>query len=272
MCGVCVCMCMVCMVHAARMCMECACVCMCTCAYVLVHTGVQRGAVGHYLHYGRPRDQPDPFLPQILKRGCHVNDRDGLTDMTLLHYACKAGAHGVGELGPVPHAWPPRSRLGLGGVGQRAQDRPGLWRGEEDWASAPPPPSPVEALCKRRQAPTPRDPLTPGVVEISPPPPPKTNYGGPDPGGLALRKGLILAPSAAGDPAAAVRLSNHLLVLGADVTLRSRWTNMNALHYAAYFDVPELIRILLKASKPKGLGRGKGQPGVPPFSPPSYDG
>lgn len=34
---------------------------------------------------------------QILKRGCHVNDRDGLTDMTLLHYSCKAGAHGVGE-------------------------------------------------------------------------------------------------------------------------------------------------------------------------------
>lgn len=27
---------------------------------------------------------------------------------------------------------------------------------------------------------------------------------------------------------------------------------MNALHYAAYFDVPELIRVLLKASKPKG--------------------
>uniref|UniRef100_A0A8D0GYB7 CAP-Gly domain containing linker protein 3 n=1 Tax=Sphenodon punctatus TaxID=8508 RepID=A0A8D0GYB7_SPHPU len=88
---------------------------------------------------------------EILKRGCHMNDRDGLTDMTLLHYACKAGAHGVG------------------------------------------------------------------------------------------------------DPDAAVRLSNQLLTLGADVTLRSRWTNMNALHYAAYFDVPELIRILLKASKPRVL-------------------
>lgn len=36
-------------------------------------------------------------LSQILKRGCHVNDRDGLTDMTLLHYSCKAGAHGVGK-------------------------------------------------------------------------------------------------------------------------------------------------------------------------------
>uniref|UniRef100_K7FYR2 CAP-Gly domain containing linker protein 3 n=1 Tax=Pelodiscus sinensis TaxID=13735 RepID=K7FYR2_PELSI len=56
-----------------------------------------------------------------------------------------------------------------------------------------------------------------------------------------------------GDPAAAVRLSNQLLALGADVTLRSRWTNMNALHYAAYFDVPELIRILLKSSKPRVL-------------------
>uniref|UniRef100_A0A9J8DJS6 CAP-GLY domain containing linker protein 3 n=2 Tax=Cyprinus carpio TaxID=7962 RepID=A0A9J8DJS6_CYPCA len=86
---------------------------------------------------------------EILKRGCHVNDRDGLTDMTLLHYCCKAGAHGVG------------------------------------------------------------------------------------------------------DPQAALRLSSQLIALGADVSLRSRWTNMNALHYAAYFDVPELIRVLLKASKPK---------------------
>nr|XP_054367350.1 CAP-Gly domain-containing linker protein 3 isoform X2 [Mirounga angustirostris] len=86
---------------------------------------------------------------EILRRGCHVNDRDGLTDMTLLHYACKAGAHGVG------------------------------------------------------------------------------------------------------DPAAAVRLSQQLLTLGADVTLRSRWTNMNALHYAAYFDVPDLVRVLLKGARPR---------------------
>ncbi|XP_029026171.1 CAP-Gly domain-containing linker protein 3 isoform X1 [Betta splendens] len=88
---------------------------------------------------------------EILKRGCHVNDRDGLTDMTLLHYSCKAGAHGVG------------------------------------------------------------------------------------------------------DPAAALRLTSQLMSLGADVSLRSRWTNMNALHYAAYFDVPELIRVLLKAAKPRVL-------------------
>ncbi|KAM9270523.1 LOW QUALITY PROTEIN: CAP-Gly domain-containing linker protein 3 [Cariama cristata] len=87
---------------------------------------------------------------RILRRGCHVNDRDGLTDMTLLH-CCKAGAHGVG------------------------------------------------------------------------------------------------------DPAAAVRLSTRLLALGGDVTLRSRWTHMNALHYAAYFDVPELIRTLLRAAAPRVL-------------------
>ncbi|CAN9493060.1 unnamed protein product [Ophioblennius macclurei] len=88
---------------------------------------------------------------EILKRGCHVNDRDGLTDMTLLHYSCKAGAHGVG------------------------------------------------------------------------------------------------------DPAAALRLSSQLISLGADVSLRSRWTNMNALHYAAYFDVPELVRLLLRAATPRVL-------------------
>ncbi|KAF6729037.1 CAP-Gly domain-containing linker protein 4 [Oryzias melastigma] len=33
---------------------------------------------------------------EILKRGCGVNDRDGLTDMSLLHYCCKAGAPGIG--------------------------------------------------------------------------------------------------------------------------------------------------------------------------------
>lgn len=37
------------------------------------------------------------LLAQILKRGCGVNDRDGLTDMSLLHYCCKAGAQGIGQ-------------------------------------------------------------------------------------------------------------------------------------------------------------------------------
>lgn len=88
---------------------------------------------------------------EILKRGCNVNDRDGLTDMTLLHYTCKSGAHGIGDVDT------------------------------------------------------------------------------------------------------AVKFASQLLDLGADASLRSRWTNMNALHYAAYFDVPELIRVILKTSKPKDV-------------------
>ncbi|XP_022048669.1 CAP-Gly domain-containing linker protein 4 isoform X1 [Acanthochromis polyacanthus] len=85
---------------------------------------------------------------EILKRGCGVNDRDGLTDMSLLHYCCKAGAPGIG------------------------------------------------------------------------------------------------------DAETAASFAHRLLALGADPNLRSRWTNMRALHYAAYFDVPQLIRVVLQASQP----------------------
>uniref|UniRef100_A0A1A7Z1R7 CAP-GLY domain containing linker protein family, member 4 n=1 Tax=Iconisemion striatum TaxID=60296 RepID=A0A1A7Z1R7_9TELE len=85
---------------------------------------------------------------EILRRGCGVNDRDGLTDMTLLHYCCKAGAPGIG------------------------------------------------------------------------------------------------------DAETAASFARQLLALGADPNLRSRWTNMRALHYAAYFDVPQLIREVLQASQP----------------------
>lgn len=85
---------------------------------------------------------------EILKRDCGVNDRDGLTDMSLLHYCCKAGAPGIGDA-----------------------DR-------------------------------------------------------------------------------ASNFARQLLALGADPNLRSRWTNMKALHYAAYFDVPQLIRVVLQTSLP----------------------
>ncbi|KAM9316888.1 CAP-Gly domain-containing linker protein 4 [Gastrophryne carolinensis] len=91
----------------------------------------------------------DVIGSEILKRGCNVNDRDGLTDMTLLHYTCKSGAQGIG------------------------------------------------------------------------------------------------------DAETASKFASHLIDIGADLSLRSRWTNMNALHYAAYFDVAELIHVILKASKPK---------------------
>jgi len=32
------------------------------------------------------------LIREMLKKGCNVNDRDGLTDMTMLHYASKSGA------------------------------------------------------------------------------------------------------------------------------------------------------------------------------------
>lgn len=76
-----------------------------------------------------------------------MNDRDGLTDMTLLHYACKAGANGVGNV------------------------------------------------------------------------------------------------------TAATKTVGLLLDKGADLYLRCRWTDMAAIHYAAYFDVAPVIELLLKASK-----------------------
>ncbi|XP_054557207.1 CAP-Gly domain-containing linker protein 4 isoform X1 [Talpa occidentalis] len=103
----------------------------------------------HQLYF--PSLQHQCLQTVILKRGCNVNDRDGLTDMTLLHYTCKSGAHGIGDVDT------------------------------------------------------------------------------------------------------AVKFATQLINLGADVSLRSRWTNMNALHYAAYFDVPELIRVVLKTSKPKDV-------------------
>ncbi|XP_075781477.1 CAP-Gly domain-containing linker protein 4 isoform X3 [Pelodiscus sinensis] len=56
-----------------------------------------------------------------------------------------------------------------------------------------------------------------------------------------------------GDVQTAAKFASHLIDLGADISLRSRWTNMNALHYAAYFDVPELIRVILKNAKPKDV-------------------
>jgi len=88
---------------------------------------------------------------QILKVGGHVGDRDGLTDMTLLHYACKSGARGMGS---------------------------------------------AEETCQA---------------------------------------------------------VNWLLRQGADPYTRCRWTNMAAIHYAAYFDVAPVAATLLAATK--GIGQ-----------------
>ncbi|XP_046861896.1 CAP-Gly domain-containing linker protein 4-like [Xenia sp. Carnegie-2017] len=40
----------------------------------------------------------EKFVHEITRRGGGINDRDGLTDMTLLHYACKSGSVGIGDV------------------------------------------------------------------------------------------------------------------------------------------------------------------------------
>ncbi len=40
----------------------------------------------------------DLLVSEALRRGAHPDDRDAVTDMTLLMYACKAGAGGVGDV------------------------------------------------------------------------------------------------------------------------------------------------------------------------------
>ena len=38
------------------------------------------------------------LVREVLRRGAHIDDRDELTDMTLLHFVCKSGAKGVGDV------------------------------------------------------------------------------------------------------------------------------------------------------------------------------
>ena len=37
-----------------------------------------------------------------------------------------------------------------------------------------------------------------------------------------------------------------ILLQGADIEARCRWTNMNALHYTAFFDVPDIVQALVE--------------------------
>lgn len=119
------------------------------CLGILHHEDTSVPEIFAILRQWVPRTQKDikMLVTEVLRRGAHVNDRDGLTDMTLLHYACKAGARGVGDL-----------------------------------------------TCATQ---------TVGI----------------------------------------------LLDCGADASLRCRWTDMAAIHYAAYFDVSPVIELLLRASR-----------------------
>ncbi len=55
-----------------------------------------------------------------------------------------------------------------------------------------------------------------------------------------------------GDVDEACRMVQLLLSKQADVFVRSRWTDMAAIHFAVFFDVAPVVEILLNASK--GLG------------------
>ena len=65
----------------------------------------------------------------------------------------------------------------------------------------------------------------------SPSPPPPLSLFPP----LSLPPSLFLPPSLP-----------PLSLQGADSELRCKWTNMNALHYAVFFDVPEIVETLLE--------------------------
>ena len=51
-----------------------------------------------------------------------------------------------------------------------------------------------------------------------------------------------------GSASQAASLAQMLLTKGADVRTRCRWTDMNALHYAAFFNVGPVIETLLEAA------------------------
>ncbi|XP_074640389.1 CAP-Gly domain-containing linker protein 4-like isoform X2 [Tubulanus polymorphus] len=121
----------------------------CGCKNVITNMDTTIAQIFAVIRQWTPQTQQNikTLVHEILRRGANADDRDGLTDMTILQYAAKAGAHGIG------------------------------------------------------------------------------------------------------DPEAAALAVQLLVDKGADVFIRCRWTNMTALHYAAYFDVPDVIRILLKASR-----------------------
>ena len=56
-----------------------------------------------------------------------------------------------------------------------------------------------------------------------------------------------------GDAEVASKVVTMLLSKGADPNIRCRWTNMTALHYASYFDVVPVIKVLLKSTKALGI-------------------
>ena len=53
-------------------------------------------------------------------------------------------------------------------------------------------------------------------------------------------------------------MAQMLLTKGADVRTRCRWTDMNALHYASFFNVGPVINTLLEAAPGESQVKGYG--------------
>ncbi|KAL4236501.1 CAP-Gly domain-containing linker protein 4 [Mactra antiquata] len=69
------------------------------CHDILVNPNTKVPEIFAILRQWTPQTQLnlDLLVNEIIRRGGHINDRDGLTDMTLLHYASKSGAAGIGD-------------------------------------------------------------------------------------------------------------------------------------------------------------------------------
>lgn len=70
------------------------------CFQLLLETSTSISEIFAILRQWNPESQSRIllFTKEVLKRGAHINDRDGSTDMTLLHYAARSGAEGVGNI------------------------------------------------------------------------------------------------------------------------------------------------------------------------------
>ena len=55
-----------------------------------------------------------------------------------------------------------------------------------------------------------------------------------------------------GDIAVSCRLLRMLIDKGIDVNAKCRWTDMTSLHLAVFFDIEEIVQILLEATKLSG--------------------
>merc|ERR1719347_728979 len=70
------------------------------CSEILCSRDTSIGQVLAIMRQWVPQTQHniDRLMHEVLRRGAHPDDRDSLTDMTLLMYCCKAGASGVGNV------------------------------------------------------------------------------------------------------------------------------------------------------------------------------